>query len=108
MSGADIDVARRYPVPPLFRVIRATVYATLVFLSFFLMLIFMTYNVRNTFTITLTVILTRCAHAFQIQAYLIFAVVLGAGIGHYALGGVMDVDSVLGGSAADGKTMACH
>ena len=41
----------------------------------------------------------------SIQAYLILAVVLGAGIGHYYLGGQMDVDAVLLGSG-DGKGMA--
>ena len=36
---------RRFTVPPLYRVIRAILYGTSVGLSFFLMLVFMTYNV---------------------------------------------------------------
>ncbi|TDL17288.1 Ctr copper transporter [Rickenella mellea] len=67
------------------RVTRAALYGATVFLSFFLMLVFMTYN-----------------------AYLILAVVLGAGIGHYVFGGYMDVDSVLSGGSKDAKGMACH
>ena len=38
-------------VPIHFRAFRALAYGTTVFLSFFLMLVFMTYNVRDTFTI---------------------------------------------------------
>ena len=41
------------------------------------------------------------------QAYLILAVVLGAGIGHFVFGAVMDVDAVLAGGEL-GKGMACH
>ena len=41
------------------------------------------------------------------QAYLILAVVLGASIGHFVFGAVMDVDAVLAGSDL-GKGMACH
>lgn len=46
---------RRASVPPFARVIRATLYAATVFLSFFLMLVFMTYNVsslRNIYDLT--------------------------------------------------------
>jgi len=50
-----------------------------------LMLVFMTYN-----------------------AYLILAVVVGAGLGHYIFGQYMDVDAVLAGAGTAGKTMACH
>ena len=41
------------------------------------------------------------------QAYLILAVVLGAGFGHYYLGGRMDVDAILNNAGED-KGMACH
>ncbi|KAH7919287.1 Ctr copper transporter [Leucogyrophana mollusca] len=68
-------------VPPLYRVMRAVLYGATVFLSFFLMLVFMTYN-----------------------AYLILAVVAGAAIGHYVFGGYVDFDGTSGG----GKGMACH
>ncbi|KDQ55832.1 hypothetical protein JAAARDRAFT_37253 [Jaapia argillacea MUCL 33604] len=78
-KGSDI------PVPLAPRALRALAYATTVFLSFFLMLVFMTYN-----------------------AYLILAVVIGAGIGNYMFNSHMDVDSVLAGGAGAGKTMACH
>lgn len=36
----------RTTVPPLARTMRAALYAITIFLSFFLMLVFMTYNVR--------------------------------------------------------------
>jgi len=66
-------------VPPLYRVIRALLYGATVFLSFFLMLVFMTYN-----------------------AYLILATVAGAAIGHYIFGSHIDTE---GGAS---KGMACH
>ncbi|KAK7473087.1 copper transpport protein [Stygiomarasmius scandens] len=69
-------------VPPLSRVIRAVLYGLTVFLSFFLMLVFMTYN-----------------------AYLILAVVLGAAIGHFIFGGSINPEALLGDG---GKGMACH
>jgi len=72
------------PVPPVSRALRAIVYGATVFISFFLMLVFMTYN-----------------------AYPIFAVVVGASLGHYIFGATMDVDSVLN-DASSGKGMACH
>ncbi|KAF8634742.1 hypothetical protein AX17_004112 [Amanita inopinata Kibby_2008] len=72
------------PVPLVYRIIRATLYGLTVFLSFFIMLIFMTYN-----------------------AYLILAVVLGAVIGHFEFGGKMNVDAVLN-DCSNGKGMACH
>jgi copper transporter 1 len=42
-----------------------------------------------------------------LQAYLILAVVLGASIGHFVFGAVMDVEAVIAGSES-GKGMACH
>ena len=42
----------------------------------------------------------------ETQAYLILAVVLGAGLGHFYLNEQMDIENVLG--ADDGKGMACH
>ena len=41
------------------------------------------------------------------QAYLIFATVLGAAIGHFVFSANMDIDAVLSGGAG-GKGMACH
>jgi len=70
------------PVPPLLRILRATLYGATVFLSFFLMLVFMTYN-----------------------AYLIFATVFGAALGHYIFGGTINIDALL---SEDSKSMACH
>ncbi|KAJ6625862.1 copper transporter [Mycena sp. CBHHK59/15] len=74
--------AKGTPVPFLLRALRATLYGATVFLSFFLMLVFMTYN-----------------------AYLIFATVLGAAIGHFIFGGTINVDALLSDEA---KGMACH
>ncbi|KAJ8515595.1 hypothetical protein ONZ45_g6997 [Pleurotus djamor] len=76
-------VAAGVPVPPTLRVLRAALYGATVFLSFFLMLVFMTYN-----------------------AYLILAVVAGAGIGHFIFGSHMDPEAILSGSGSKG--MACH
>ena len=42
-------ISSRTPVPPFTRALRAALYGATVFLSFFLMLIFMTYNVRSHF-----------------------------------------------------------
>ncbi|KDR67565.1 hypothetical protein GALMADRAFT_258239 [Galerina marginata CBS 339.88] len=72
------------PVPPVTRALRAAVYGATVFLSFFLMLVFMTYN-----------------------AYLIAAVVVGAALGHYVFGSTINVDAILA-ETASGKGMACH
>ncbi|KAF8625895.1 hypothetical protein AX15_005144 [Amanita polypyramis BW_CC] len=72
------------PVPIVYRLLRATIYGATVFLSFFLMLVFMTYN-----------------------AYLVLAVVLGAVIGHFTFGAKMNVDTVLADHASV-KGMACH
>ncbi|TFK44166.1 Ctr copper transporter family-domain-containing protein [Crucibulum laeve] len=72
------------PVPPISRAVRAILYGATVFLSFFLMLVFMTYN-----------------------AYLILSVVLGATLGHYIFGATINVDALLSDSAS-GKGMACH
>jgi len=96
LSGPDVEVAgllsgrpKKYsanctPVPFYPRVFRAALYGAQVFVSFFLMLVFMTYN-----------------------AYLILAVVLGASIGHFVFGAVIDVDAILAGGDL-GKGMACH
>jgi len=72
------------PIPLTARVTRALLYGISVFLSFFLMLVFMTYN-----------------------AYLILAVVAGAFIGHFIFASEMDVEAVLSGVNA-AKGMACH
>jgi len=71
-------------VPPITRALRAILYGATVFLSFFLMLIFMTYN-----------------------AYLIAAVVIGASLGHYIFGSTINVDAILAESSG-GKGLACH
>jgi copper transporter 1 len=82
------------------RVLRAALYGSQVFVSFFLMLVFMTYNVGPpTYSLD-------CPLMF-LQAYLILAVVLGASIGHFVFGAVMDVESVLAGGDLS-KGMACH
>jgi len=73
------------PVPLVLRIIRAILYGVTVLLSFFLMLVFMTYN-----------------------AYLILAVVAGAALGHFIFGKEIDVEGVLSGGGAGGKGMACH
>ncbi|KAF9446221.1 Ctr-domain-containing protein [Macrolepiota fuliginosa MF-IS2] len=70
-------------VPLVPRLLRAGLYGSTVFLSFFLMLVFMTYN-----------------------AYLILAVVVGAGLGHFIFGSTLDTDAILG--ETNGKGMACH
>ncbi|KAJ3505369.1 hypothetical protein NLJ89_g7458 [Agrocybe chaxingu] len=72
------------PVPAASRALRAIVYGTTVFLSFFLMLVFMTYN-----------------------AYLIAAVVTGAALGHYIFGATINADAILADTTG-GKGMACH
>ncbi|KAJ6586449.1 Ctr copper transporter [Mycena vulgaris] len=69
-------------VPLIPRVLRATLYGASVFLSFFLMLIFMTYN-----------------------AYLILATVLGAAVGHFFFSGTIDVDYLL---HEESKGIPCH
>ncbi|EGO00171.1 hypothetical protein SERLA73DRAFT_180611 [Serpula lacrymans var. lacrymans S7.3] len=69
------------PVPPFARALRASLYGVSVFLSFFLMLVFMTYN-----------------------AYLILAVVVGAVIGHFIFGSHVDFDNL--DTAKNG--MFCH
>jgi len=72
------------PVPTISRVLRALIYGVTVFLSFFLMLIFMTYN-----------------------AYLIGAVVVGASLGHYIFGSTINVNAILADSSGS-KGLACH
>jgi len=84
LSGRPKKLSALTPVPFYPRVLRAALYGAQVFVSFFLMLVFMTYN-----------------------AYLILAVVLGASIGHFVFGAVMDAEAVIAGSEL-GKGMACH
>ncbi|VDB95989.1 unnamed protein product [Peniophora sp. CBMAI 1063] len=81
-KGRSSSSIMNVPVPA--RTLRAVLYGCSVFISFFLMLVFMTYN-----------------------AYLILAVVVGAALGHYVFGAQMDVEAVLSGSGS-GKGMACH
>ncbi|KAJ7028312.1 Ctr copper transporter [Mycena alexandri] len=66
-------------IPLHYRALRAALYGASIFLSFFLMLVFMTYN-----------------------AYLILATVLGATVGHFIFSGTLDV------RRDDPKNMACH
>jgi len=76
---------KQYAVPPFHRVQRAALYGVSTFLSFFLMLVFMTYN-----------------------AYLIGAVVLGAIIGHYIYSETIEADAILFGTPqALGKDAPC-
>jgi copper transporter 1 len=75
-------------------------YGATVFLSFFLMLVFMTYNVRLASTPEPPYI----TDSLPSQAYLILAVVVGAALGHYIFGGHMDLDA----TSVDAKGMACH
>ncbi|KAF7315661.1 FAD-binding FR-type domain-containing protein [Mycena indigotica] len=70
------------PVPLLLRLVRAGLYGATVFLSFFLMLVFMTYN-----------------------AYLILATVLGAALGHLIFNSNINIDALL---SEESKGMACH
>ncbi|KAG2154380.1 copper transporter [Suillus bovinus] len=79
LNASRVTRKQGFAVPPLYRVMRAVLYGASVGLSFFLMLVFMTYN-----------------------AYLIFAVILGAAAGHYILS-----DTIESNSPAD-KGMACH
>jgi len=79
LHGVRVAKKQGIAVPPLYRAMRAALYGASVGLSFFLMLVFMTYN-----------------------AYLILAVVLGAMVGHYTLGEIMEPDDI------SGKGMACH
>jgi solute carrier family 31 (copper transporter), member 1 len=97
----------RTPVPFVARLIRAILYGASVFLSFFLMLVFMTYNVRRPFSSALAPSLTHSTYSLILQAYLIIAVVIGAALGHFIFGDTINVEGVLSG-AAGGKGMACH
>lgn len=86
------------------RASRAVLYGAQVFLSFFLMLVFMTYNV------SLSTRLRSHRHHLTLtiyQAYLILATVVGAALGHFIFNSHMDTDSVLAG-AGGSKGMACH
>jgi copper transporter 1 len=84
LSGRSPKISTSTLVPLCPRILRATLYGVQVFISFFLMLVFMTYN-----------------------AYLILAVVLGAGIGHFVFGAGMNVEAILAGGDS-GKGVACH
>lgn len=110
----------RTPVPLFARILRAVLYGASVFVSFFLMLVFMTYNVCLPYPLyrplphfSMTALENRATDftdflvLWDFQAYLILAVVLGASIGHFVFGAYMDVDGVLAGAGA-GKGMACH
>jgi copper transporter 1 len=88
------------PVPLYPRILRATLYGVQVFISFFLMLVFMTYNVGPFCNIS-------DSSADFLQAYLILAVVLGASIGHFVFGAGMNVEAILTGGDS-GKGVACH
>jgi copper transporter 1 len=46
--------------------------------------------------------------ACRTQAYLILAVVAGAGIGHYIFGSHMDADFVINGHPDGARDVACH
>ncbi|KAJ6534468.1 Ctr copper transporter [Mycena vulgaris] len=81
-TALSLSAVARTAVPLLPRLLRAALYGASVFLSFFLMLVFMTYN-----------------------AYLILATVLGAALGHFVFSGTVDVDALLRDEA---KGMACH
>ena len=102
-------VVCRTPLPPWPRTSRALLYGLQVFLSFFLMLVFMTYNVSQLpgcyaqSSVTLSSD-TRIVH----QAYLILATVVGAAIGHYVFSPDMDIEAVLAGASGGNKGMACH
>lgn len=66
------------------------------------MLVFMTYNVSG-----LSYVCLLSEIVIPAQAYLILAVVLGAGIGHFVFGSHMDLNAALSGPV-DAKGMACH
>ncbi|KAH7101260.1 Ctr copper transporter [Auriculariales sp. MPI-PUGE-AT-0066] len=85
VSYSLVLTTRRSKVPVPQRLARASLYGSAVFLSFFIMLIFMTYN-----------------------AYLIAAVVVGAAVGHYIFSAEMDTDAVLATSGVGGKGVSCH
>ncbi|KAG6378196.1 Ctr copper transporter [Boletus reticuloceps] len=77
LHGTRLATHRRgAAIPPHYQTLRAVLYGASVLLSSFLMLVFMTYN-----------------------AYLIFAVVAGAAIGHYLFSGFVEPDC---------KGMTCH
>lgn len=94
----------RTPVPLSSRILRAALYAATVCLSFFLMLVFMTYNVSRVVAVSG---LDKLKCHGSMQAYLVVAVVVGAGLGHFIFNPEMDVEGVLYG-ATGGKGMACH
>ncbi|GJE93767.1 Ctr copper transporter [Phanerochaete sordida] len=85
LSSARAAARPGVRVPDALRAGRALLYGAQVFLSFFLMLVFMTYN-----------------------AYLILATVAGAAVGHFVFNARMDVDAVLAGAGGTDRGMACH
>jgi solute carrier family 31 (copper transporter), member 1 len=92
----------RAQLPIGLRLLRALLYGASVFLSFFLMLIFMTYNVCQTLYFDSIVF----ADGKEFQAYLILAVVLGATTGHFVFGAYLDPNAILSGASSRG--MPCH
>ena len=92
-------------IPFTMRLSRATLYAAQVFLSFFLMLVFMTYNVSNSIVM---VFLVLRKYLGRLQAYLILATVVGAALGHFIFNSHMDIEGILAGTSGGGKGMACH
>jgi len=76
-------IPKQYPVPLGPRVRRALLYGISTFLSFFLMLVFMTFN-----------------------AYLCAAVAIGAAVGHFIYGAQIEADAVLAG-VTEAKGMSC-
>ncbi len=79
---------------------RALVYGATVFFSFFLMLVFMTYNVSSRLALRPHILNSR------LQAYLIASVVIGATVGNYIFSSTMNTDSVHGPNTGSG--LACH
>ncbi|KAG8956209.1 hypothetical protein FRC04_004285 [Tulasnella sp. 424] len=83
-SRAGVPTSNRLALTP--RLIRASLYGLIVFISFFIMLIFMTYN-----------------------GYLVLSVVAGAFIGHFILNSELEVnDDPASGGAIGSNGMACH
>src|SRR6266540_717906 len=95
-TRTERDLHGRLLVPPVARILRALVYGVTVFLSFFLMLIFMTYNV------SVLICLTVKAGLTPHQAYYILAVIVGATLGHYIFGATMNTDAILNGQGDKG------
>jgi len=98
---SQFTVCKRTLFPFVFRVVRASPYASTIALSFFLV-VFKAYNVRDLRSPECASLLT-----WDIQAYLIAAVVIGAGLGHYVFGSTMNADAMLN-EVAGPRSMACH